>query len=206
MKLTKSTAFLWLIPSLIFANRPSASGDSEERILSVLRRMLDTHQTYLSVPPEDGRALRLLTEAVGAKNVVEIGTSTGYSGLWFCLALQKTGGHLTTFEIDHARALSARQHFNEANAEGLVTVVEGDAHAEVTKIKGQVDVAFIDADKDGYVDYLKKLLPKIRPGGLILAHNSEMVPAYVKAVTTNPQLETIFYREGAGLVVTLKKH
>ena len=88
----------------------------------------------------------------------------------------------------------------------MVTVVEGDAHEQVAKIKGPVDVVFIDADKDGYVDYLNKLLPKVRPGGLILAHNLEMVPAYVKAVTSNPQLETIFYREGAGLVVTLKKH
>jgi predicted O-methyltransferase YrrM len=168
--------------------------------------MVDTHQTYLSVPAEDGRALRLLTEAIGAKNVVEIGTSTGYSGLWFCLALQKTGGHLTTFEIDHPRALQARQHFKEANAESLVTIVEGNAHEQVAKLKDPVDVVFIDADKDGYVDYLNKLLPRVRPGGLILAHNLEMVPAYVKAVTSNSNLETIFYREGAGLVVTLKKH
>jgi predicted O-methyltransferase YrrM len=119
--------------------------------------------------------------------VVEIGTSTGYSGLWFCLGLQRTGGHLTTFEIDHQRATQARQHFKEANADGLVTIVEGDAHEQVAKIKGPVDLAFIDADKQGYVDYLDKLLPKLRPGGLILAHNLEMVPDYVKAVTTNPR-------------------
>jgi predicted O-methyltransferase YrrM len=206
MKLTKPIAILWLITSPVFAEGPGASPNAEERILSVLRRMVETRQTYLSVPAEDGRALRLLTEAIGAKSAVEIGTSTGYSALWFCLALQKTGGHLTTFEIDHSRAVAAHQHFKEANAENLVTIVEGDAHAEVAKIKGQIDVAFIDADKQGYVDYLNKLLPKLRPGGLILAHNLEMVPDYVKAVTTNPHLETIFYREGAGLVVTLKKH
>ena len=205
MKRTKPIAFLWLITSLVVAERPGASPNAEEKIRSVLQRMVDTRQTYLSVPAEDGRALRLLTEAIGAKNVIEIGTSTGYSGLWFCLALQKTGGHLTTFEIDHARALQAQQHFKEANAESLVTIVEGDAHEQVARIKGQVDVAFIDADKGGYMDYLNKLLPKVRPGGLILAHNLEMVPDYVKAVTTNPHLETIFYREGAGLVVTLKK-
>jgi len=206
MKLTKRIAFLLLVISFLFVERPSASPEAEERIVSVLRRMVEARQTYLSVPAEDGKALRLLAEAIGAKNVVEIGTSTGYSGLWFSLALQKTGGHLTTFEIDHGRASRAREHFKEANVEALVTVVEGDAHEQVAKIKGPVDVVFIDADKDGYVDYLNKLLPKVRPGGLILAHNLEMVPAYVKAVTSNPQLETIFYREGAGLVVTLKKH
>src|SRR5215470_2948248 len=206
MKLATPILFLSLITPSVFAQNVAGPAGAEEKILSVLRRMVDTHQTYLNVPAADGRALRLLAEAIGAKNVVEIGTSTGYSGLWFCLAIQRTGGHLTTFEIDHQRAEQARQHFKDANAEGLVTIIEGDAHEQVAKIKGQVDLAFIDADKEGYVDYLNKLLPKLRPGGLILAHNLEMVPAYVKAVTTSPSLETIFYREGAGLVVTLKKH
>jgi predicted O-methyltransferase YrrM len=177
----------------------------EKRILAVIDEMVKLHQTYLSVPVQDGKALRLLTEAVDARNEVEIGTSTGYSGLWFCLALQRTGGHLTTFEIDHQRASMARQHFKEAGVEKMVTVVEGDAHEEVAKLKGPIDVAFIDADKGGYVDYLNKLFPLVRPGGLILAHNVEMVPDYVRAVTSNPDLETIFYREGAGLGVTLKK-
>jgi predicted O-methyltransferase YrrM len=75
----------------------------------------------------------------------------------------------------------------------------------VSNLKGPIDVAFIDADKGGYVDYLHKLLPLMQPGGLILAHNIEMVPDYVKAVTTSPELETILYMEGAGLSVTLKK-
>ena len=89
--------------------------------------------------------------------------------------------------------------------ETQVTVVEGDAHMEVTKLQGTIDVAFIDADKDGYMDYLNKLLPLVRPGGLILAHNVDMVPDYVRAVTTNADLETIFYMEGGGLAITLKK-
>jgi predicted O-methyltransferase YrrM len=153
----------------------------------------------------DGRALRLLTEAVGAKSVVEIGTSTGYSGLWFCLALQRTGGHLTTFEIDQGRATMARGHFHEAGADKLVSIVEGNAHDNVPKLKGPIDIAFIDADKEGYVDYLRRVLPLVRPGGLILAHNVDMAPDYVKAVTTNARLETVFYMEGNGLGVTLKK-
>lgn len=195
---------LWLTVSLAFAQSAGAAPE-EDKIVSVLHQMVDSRQTYLSVPEQDGKALRLLTEAIAAKNVVEIGTSTGYSGLWFCLALQQTGGHLTTFEIDHGRAEQARRHFKEANVERLVTVVEGNAHEQVAKFRGPVDLVFIDADKEGYLDYLDKLLPKVRPGGLILAHNLEMVPEYVKAVTKNPSLETIFYREGAGLVVTLKK-
>jgi len=188
------------------SSRTSVDREAENKILAVLDKMVKSHQTYLSVPAQDGKALRLLTEATGAKNVVEIGTSTGYSGLWFCLALQRTNGRLTTFEIDHQRAALARDHFQEAGVEKIVTVIEGDAHEQVSKLKGPIDVAFIDADKGGYVDYLNKLLPLVRPDGLILAHNVEMVPDYVKAVTSSADLETIFYTEGAGLSVTLKKH
>jgi predicted O-methyltransferase YrrM len=66
-------------------------------------------------------------------------------------------------------------------------------------------VLFIDADKDGYLDYLTKLLPLVRPGGLILAHNVDSAPDYEQEVTTNPDLETVFYRENQGLGITLKK-
>ena len=187
------------------SNPAVGQSDSEKKIVSVLDRMVKSHETYLSVPLQDGKALRLLTEAKGAKNVVEIGTSTGYSGLWLCLALQRTNGHLTTFEIDHQRASMAQEHFKEAGVETMVTIIEGDAHEQVAKLKTPIDIAFIDADKSGYVDYLHKLLPLVEPGGLILAHNVDMVPDYVKAVTTSADLETIFYMEGRGLAVTLKK-
>jgi caffeoyl-CoA O-methyltransferase len=184
---------------------PMARTEGEKRILDVLEDMVNSHQAYLNVPVPDGKALTLFAEVADAKNVAEIGTSTGYSGLWFCLALERTGGHLTTFELDHQRASMARQHFQRAGVEKLVTIVEGNAHETLSKLKGPIDVAFIDADKGGYVDYLDKVLPLVRPGGLILAHNVDMVPDYVKAVTSRPDLETIFYMEGAGLAVTLKK-
>jgi len=186
-------------------NPPLAKTEAEKRILAVLEDMVISRKTYLSVPIQDGRVLRLLAETSGAKNVVEIGTSTGYSGLWFCLALRSTGGQLTTFEIDGQRAAMAREHFKAAGVEKMVTVVEGDAHEQVAKLKGPIDVVFLDADKDGYVDYLSKLLPLVRPGGLILAHNVDSAADYVRAVTSTADLETIFYREGAGLSVTLKK-
>ena len=192
---------------------PIPKTEAEKKILSVLDDM-DKNQRrgMMNVPIEDGRLLRLLTEAVGAKHVVEIGTSNGYSGIWFCLALRKTGGKLTTYEIDARRASLARENFKRAGVDKLVTLVEGDAHKEVTKLKDPIDVVFIDADKEGYPDYLNKLLPLVRPGGLILAHNISMrggrgsgIQDYVKAVTTNPDLETIFYGQGGGISVTLKK-
>jgi len=194
-------------------NPPLSKSEVEKKILSVLDDM-DKNQRrgMMNVPISDGRLLRLLTEAIGAKHVVEIGTSNGYSGNWICLALQKTGGKLTTYEIDARRASLARENFKRAGADKLVTLVEGDAHKEVTKLKEPIDLLFIDADKEGYVDYLNKLSPLVRPGGLIVAHNIRMgggrgsgIQDYVKAVTTNPDMETIFYQQGAGVSVTLKK-
>lgn len=179
--------------------------ESEKRIISTISEAVKAKELYANVPAADGKMLRLLTEAVNAKTVIEIGTSTGISGMWFSIALEKTGGKLTTFELEHSRAELARAHFKKAGVDGLVTVVEGDAHQNITKLKGPVDVVFIDAEKEGYVDYLNKMLPLVRPGGLILAHNANMVADYVKVVTSSPDLETAFYMEGNQLAVTLKK-
>jgi predicted O-methyltransferase YrrM len=184
---------------------PAANSEAEKKVLSVLDELQRTGGTYLSVDVNDGRMLRLLTEAADAKNVVEIGTSTGFSGLWLCLALQKTGGKLTTFEYDSGRAATARANFKKAGVDQVATVVEGDAHQTIAQLKSPIDVVFIDADKEGYTDYLNKLLPLVRSGGLILAHNVGSSGAYVQAVTSNPALETIFYSDGGGLGITLKK-
>jgi caffeoyl-CoA O-methyltransferase len=184
---------------------PLGQTESEKRILTTINDVVRAGALYANVPVADGRMLRLLTEAANAKHVIEIGTSTGISGLWFCIALEKTGGKLTTFELDPQRAAVARIHFKKAGVDRLVTIVEGDAHKNIAKVHDPVDLVFIDADKTGYVDYLKKTLPLVRPGGLILAHNVDMVPEYVKAVTSNPALETVFYMQGNQLAVTLKK-
>ena len=190
---------------------PIADCESEKRVLDVLDQMFhDEYSALLSVPPADGRILRLLAETTDARHIVEIGTSNGYAAIWFCLALRTTGGKLTTFEIDPFRAALARENFRRAGVDKLVTLIEGDAHEKVTELKGPIDIVFIDADKSGYLDYLNKLLPLVRPGGLILAHNTtdvaELMQDYLAAVTTNPKLETIFlHKEGSGIGVTLKK-
>ena len=190
--------------SVILQRQPLGADEQEKKILSVLEDM-NQNQTrgMMNVSQEDGRILRLLTEAVGAKNVVEIGTSNGYSGIWFCLALRTTGGKLTTHDIDEGRASLARENFKRAGVDNMITLVMGDAHETVTRIKEPIDVLFIDADKEGYLDYLTKLLPLVRPGGLILSHNIEMIGQdYIDAITKNPNLETI---QAQGVTVTLKK-
>jgi len=184
---------------------PQGNSEAEKKILSILDEMQRAGATYLNVSVPDGRMLRLLAESTGARNAIEIGTSTGYSGLWLCLALQKTGGKLTTFELDRGRAAQARENFRKAGVDQLATVIEGDAHQNVVRLKEPIDVLFIDADKEGYLDYLNQLMPLVRPGGLILAHNVNSADAYDRAVVSNPALETLFYMEGGGLGITLKK-
>ena len=103
----------------------------------------------------------------------------------------------------------ARANFKRAGVENMVTVVEGDAHKTIDRLKEPIDVLFLDADKNGYPDYLTRLLPLVRPGGLILADNmSRPAPssAFIKAITANPNLETVFLNmEATGLGVILKK-
>ncbi len=142
-----------------------------KKILDVLTEMADNQRGMLNVPMDDGRLLRLLAETMGAKHVVEIGTSNGYSSLWLLLALRTTGGMLTTFEIDSGKVKLAADNFKKAGVDKLVTMIEGDAHKEVVKVKEPIDILFLDADKEGYLDYLNKLLPLVRPGGLIVSHN-----------------------------------
>jgi len=187
---------------------PTAKDEAEQKLLKTLDDIRQQQGRMMNVPALDGRLLRLLAETTGAKTVVEIGTSNGISGIWMGLALKKTGGKLITFEIDPGRAALARKNFEAAGVAEVVTVVEGDAHEKVRELKGPIDMVFLDADKQGYVDYLEKLLPLVRPGGLILAHNMTprmADPKYLKAITTNPDLETLFYQEAGGMGITLKK-
>lgn len=184
---------------------PIARSPLEKKVFEALDSAVRAGELYANVPAADGRLIRIFTESIQAKNAIEIGTSTGISGLWFCLALEKTGGKLTTFELDKTRAALARKHFAQAGVESRVTIVEGDAHANITKLREPIDIVFIDAEKDGYVDYLNKLLPLVRPGGILLAHNVDMVPDYMKAVTSSPDLDTVVYSTGGGMAITLKK-
>ena len=176
---------------LATSENPSlAKNESEKRILSVL----DDISEGPVVEELHGRLLRILAESTKAKNVVEIGTGKGVSALWLCLGLKTTGGKLVTHEIDYKMVLLARENFKRAGVENLVTVVEGDAHRTVAQLKEPIDILFIDAE-GGNLEYLNRLLPLVRPGGLILVDNMSKpkpCPPFIKAITTNPNLETIF--------------
>lgn len=103
----------------------------------------------------------------------------------------------------------ARESFRKAGVDDLITVVEGDAHETILEHDEPIDVLFLDAEKSGYPDYLEKLLPLVRPGGLVIAHDMTIPrpdPRFIEAVTRNPDLDTSFLlMENFGLSVTLKK-
>jgi predicted O-methyltransferase YrrM len=190
-------------------SKPLIPKDDGERLILAALEQARGGERYANVSTADGRLLRQLAESLGAKRIVELGTSTGESGLWFSMALRKTGGRLYTHDIDPGRIAVARRNFKKAGVLDLIDIIEGDAHVTAPRNKEPIDILFIDAEKEGYDAYLKELLPYVRPGGLIIAHNMKR-PApnqrYVEAITTSPDLDTSFVlMDGAGIGITLKK-
>ena len=187
---------------------PVAKNDEEKRALAVLEEMTQG-QWYLNVTTREGRVLRQLTEALGAKRVVEIGTSSGYSTIWLALGARANAGKVFTHEIDPEKVKIASANFKKAGLDDVITIIEGDAHETIKQHKEPIDVLFLDAEKKGYLDYLEQLLPRIRPGGLILGHDMHRPmpdPRYIEAVTKNPDLDTSFIMmESYGISMTLKK-
>lgn len=189
---------------------PLPRDEGERRIIAVMDAMQDHQARGMgNVLPEDGRLMRMLAESLDAKHVVELGTANGYSAMWFCLALRSTGGKLTTHEIDPQRIAMARENFKRAGVDGLVTLVEGDAHETIQKLEGPIDVVLLDAEKEGFTDYLAKLLPLVRKGGLIIAHDSSgqahMMDDYFTALAENRDLETVLVDASRwGMCITRK--
>jgi predicted O-methyltransferase YrrM len=120
----------------------------------------------ISVSPPQGKLLHLLVRLTGARRVLEVGTLAGYSAYWLASALPD-GGRLVTLELDPHHAEVARR-----NLVGLpVDVLVGPASASLAGLDGPFDMVFVDADKTGYVDYLREALRLSRPGALIVLDN-----------------------------------
>jgi len=139
-----------------------------------IRQIIDKHAGSwggMNVPEADGQALYDIVIQHKYKNALEIGTSNGYSGLWIGWALSKTGGKLTTVEIDRSRHEEALAYFREAGLSRVIDGRLGDAHEIVPALQGPFDFVFCDADKEWYQNYLKAVLPKLAEGGCFAAHN-----------------------------------
>jgi caffeoyl-CoA O-methyltransferase len=125
----------------------------------------------LNVPESDGRALHELIVKHKFTRALEIGTSTGHSGIWIAWALAKTNGKLTTVEIDPGRHQTAVANFKEAGLASYIDARLGDAHEIVPALSGPFDFVFSDADKDWYKNYFVAVWPKVVSGGCFTAHN-----------------------------------
>jgi caffeoyl-CoA O-methyltransferase len=176
------------------------------RVLAALKA---ADHEQLAVSEEDGRFLRVLAVASGATRALEIGGANGYSAIWIGLGLRQTGGRLTTIEYDAARAKSAAANVRRAGLADVVTVIAGDAFAEIPKLVGDVDFVFLDAWKRDYKRFFDLVMPRLRPRGLLLAHNvvnkgGEM-PDFLAAIDGNPAVATAIVRPAAeGMSVTVK--
>ena len=126
---------------------------------------------YLNVPYQDGRILHDLVVKGGHKAILEIGTSTGHSTVWLAWAAAKTGGRVTTIEIDRGRHERALANFKRAGVAEYVDARRADAHDLVKALPGPWDFVFQDADKEWYLQYFRDLETKMAPGGCYTAHN-----------------------------------
>ena len=132
-----------------------------------------TQHDFWNVSRQTGIVLNTFVKMVNAKNVLEIGTSNGYSGLWIAKALKQTGGHLTTIEFYEKRQSIAIENFKKCGVDDIITPLQGDA-CEVIKSFSEdkiFDVVFIDANKKEYVDFLNLLKPHFAKHAVILADN-----------------------------------
>src|SRR5918998_4301395 len=129
----------------------------------------------IQISPNEGVLLALLTQMADARRILEIGTLGGYSAIHLARALPEDGA-LISLEIDERHAEVARNNVKRAGLEGKVEIRVGDAKVLLARVvereEGPFDLVFIDADKEGYPEYLEWALRLSRPGSLILGDNT----------------------------------
>lgn len=206
-----------LLLTFIFLAGSVFSSPRQQDLDKRVRDFLDSHRYRwhdMNVSENDGKILYDLVVKNNYKSALEIGTSTGHSGIWIAWALSKTGGKLITVDIDEDRHRQALDNFKAAGISGYIDARLADAHELVPALKGPFDFVFCDADKEGYKDYLIAVLPKLTVGGCFAAHNvSERqrrgawgTGGFLDYVLTLPNMETSFAQgSAAGMSVSYKK-
>ena len=186
-----------------------SSGALTPPIETLLKTIKAADKGLLAVSEEDGRFLRVLVAARGAKSVLEIGAASGYSGIWLGLGARETGGRVVAIEFDPQRAREAAANIRKAALNDVVTVVHGDAFLEIPKVQGTFDLVFLDAWKPDYKKFFDLVFPRLNPGGVFVAHNvinkkSEMEP-FLQTILTHPRLfTTIVSPANEGMSVSIK--
>lgn len=169
-------------------------------------------QRLRQIPPETGRFLALLLAnapagRVPAAQVIEIGTSAGYSTMWLALACRATGRTITTFEIAEDKTNLARATFAAAGVEDLVTLINDDARQRLPEYR-EIAFCFLDSEKEIYDDCYELIVPNLVPGGLWLAdnaisHQEELQPLIDRALA-DQRVDAMLVPVGKGLLLARK--
>ena len=152
---------------------PGAGPALDAKVKALLERKRGTWRD-MNVPESDGRLLHDLIIKHKYQDILEIGTSTGHSTVWLAWAASKTGGMVTTIEIDEDRHKQAVANLAEAGLRHYVDARLANAHELVKQLKGPFDFVFSDADKEWYKNYFVDVYPKLKTGGCFTAHNVSM--------------------------------
>lgn len=215
---------LWLLWSTLCSSIPvnslwAQSPKSDPGLDAKVKNFLDHHSGQWrdwNIPPVDGQTLHDLILKNNYRRALEIGTSTGHSGIWIAWALSKTGGRLITIELDETRYKEALANFKEAGLADYIDARLADAHTLVPTLSGPFDFVFSDADKEWYKKYFMAVEPKLRVGGCYTAHNvypsksgrggfgggTQEFLAYVESLS---QYETTVNSSGGGISISYKK-
>lgn len=146
----------------------------------------------MQIGPEQGAFTTLLTRLSGARDVVEVGTFTGYSSICFARGLPEDGT-LLALDISQEWTSVARRYWERAGVADKIELRLGPALESLRALpeEPRFDLAFLDADKTGYVDYWEELVPRIRPGGLLLADNTLSHGRVIDPEQTSPSVQGI---------------
>jgi len=206
--------FSLLITAAIIPQQVKAQSMKEDPALNEkVKTFLSDHSGQwhdMNVPTSDAKLLYDLIIKGNYKSALEIGTSTGYSGIYIAWALSKTGGKLITIDIDESRRKIALENFKKA---GLIEYIDArlaDAHSLVRELKGPFDFVFSDADKNWYTNYFNDVDPKLKVGGCFTTHNISETRRmgegeYLKYVRSLKNYESTLNTEGAGLLISYKR-
>lgn len=161
------------------------------------------------IPSDVGRFLQTLALAIGARRIVEIGTSGGYSTLWLALAARETSGRVTTFETDPAKVDLARRSFVDAGLEAVIDLRHADARDGLGVEPGTVDLVFLDAEKEIYEGLLDPVVEALRPAGLLIADNltshADELASFRDRALNHPDLTGLVVPIGRGELLALKR-
>lgn len=130
-------------------------------------------QRMLNITRDTGEFLGVLVRATGAKRVLEVGTSNGYSTLWLAEAVRDLGGKVMTLELQESKRMLALANFERAGLLSWIELVGGDAEATLDKLApGSIDLLFLDADRSRYQGWWPQLQRLLAPRGLLVVDNA----------------------------------